>query len=604
MRFPMRSLTLTCLIATAVGASTLGCSGSRRTSDGKLLAGSTSSGISSDQFNGIPRGEQHFDGPPVVVMAPERGQVFQTDVIEVWGYADDPDGSGVSAVNVDGTKAAYDPSTGEFRAQVQLDPGVNTVVIEAWDDSGRRTERHVSVITGPFLDENQQLPQVSGVRMTESAFTVLEPVMAEGVIAQKAAIRQQVMSTPLDDADITGFDFGGVQLSLDPVPGGVAYDLRIANVRMDIKASARILLVFKKDFRGTVTANELRIQGVANVSVQNGQAVTSAGAASASTIGFSVPDFARGEYRNILTAFQDAFAKAASDNVKTGLDQAFASSNTKGTVSRDLMDDTLLIDWALESLTFDDDGGSATFASNIRAETPTYGTLTGSLVDPSPLPNLVGGGAGPNVAVTIHQDIMNRALHAAWRAGALDLTLDQAKMNQLLPNLPTQMDTTALIQSVPQLGEILPAGLPFELVIEALLPPTVVARPTAPQLLDLKIGGLKVTMNVIHPTEGPLELTTTVYSIDLPVAFQETPDGKLSLLASPDSKVHVDVDGLSVDGAEEVLEQLTQPQALQASLSQVEGVQIPTMKGITVRGFQFSNFEQAVVGLGTAQRVP
>ena len=141
-------------------------------------------------------------------------------------------------------------------------------------------------------------------------------------------------------------------------------------------------------------------------------------------------------------------------------------------------------------------------------------------------------------------------------------------------------------------------------MIEALLPPTVVARPTAPQLLDLKIGGLKVTMNVIHPTEGPLELTTTVYSIDLPVAFQETPDGKLSLLASPDSKVHVDVDGLSVDGAEEVLEQLTQPQALQASLSQVEGVQIPTMKGITVRGFQFSNFEQAVVGLGTAQRVP
>lgn len=604
MRFPMRSLALTGLVAVALGMTSLGCSGSRRTSNGQLLAGSTPTGVASGSFTGLPQGEQHFDGPPVSIMSPARGTVSQTDVIEVWGYADDPDGAGVSAVNVDGMKVAYDASTGEYRAQVQLESGINTIVVEAWDDMGRRTERHVSVMAGPFADENQQLSQVSSVRLTDTAFRVLEPVMADGVVAQKGEIRNQVLSTPLEDADITGFDFGNVQLQLDPIPGGVAYDLRIANVRMDIKASARILLVFKKDFRGTVTANELRIQGTANVSVQNGQATTSAGQATATTTGFSVPDFARGEYRNILTAFQEAFAKAATDNVKTGLDQAFSSSSTRGTISRKLMDDTLLVDWMLESLAFDDDGGTATFASNVRAETPTYGTLTGSLVDPTPLPNLVGGGTGPNVAVAMHQDVMNRALHAAWRSGALKLTLDQAKMNQLLPNLPTQMDTTALIASVPQLGQLLPVGLPFELDIECLLPPTVVATPTDPQLFDLKIGGLKVRMNVIHPTEGPLELTTTVYSIDLPVAFQETPDGKLSLLAAPNATVHVDVDGLSVDGAEQVLEQLTQPSAIQASLSQVEGVQIPSMKGITVRGFQFSNFEQAVVGLGTAQKAP
>jgi hypothetical protein len=599
----MRSVATTLVLATALGATTLGCGSSRRTSDGKLLAGSTASGVASSSFTGLPQGQQVFDGPPVTIMAPERGTVVQSNMVDVWGYADDPDGSGVTAVNVAGTKAAHDPTTGEFRAQVPLEPGINTIVVEAWDDLGRRTERHVSVMAGPFGDENTTLPQVTAVRLTNDAFRVLEPVMGDGIEAQKPDIQQQVLATPLDDADITGFDFGTVRVELKAVPGGMDYVVRIANVRMDIKASAKILLVFNKDFRGTVTANELRLEGTAFVDVRAGQTVTQAGPVNATATGFAVPDFARSEYRNILTAFEAAFAKAASDNVKTALDQAFSSSSTKGTLSRALLDSQILIDWELESLVFDADGGSATFASNVRAETPRYGTLTGSLVESSPLPNLVGGGAGPNVALALHQNVMNRALHAAWRAGALDLTIDQAKMNQLLPNLPTQMDTTALIASVPQLGQLLPTGLPFELVVECLLPPTVIARPNAPQLLDMRIGGLKVRMNVIHPTEGPLELTTTVYSINLPVAFQETPDGKLSLVASPGAEVHVDVDGLSVDGAEQVLEQLTQPSALQASLAQVEGVAIPAFKGISVRGFQFSNFENNVIGMGTATAV-
>ena len=72
------------------------------------------------------------------------------------------------ATRMDGIAAAVGPQ-GKVQTTVDLQPGVNTIVIEAFDAKGNRSERHVSVIAGDLLPEADSLTNAGSARMSDSA---------------------------------------------------------------------------------------------------------------------------------------------------------------------------------------------------------------------------------------------------------------------------------------------------------------------------------------------------------------------------------------------------------------------------------------------------
>jgi len=591
-------------VALACGVATVGCNHSSK-GGGRTLSGTVNTvnqaNAGASQLALLGDGGPVSLGPTVEIVSPPRGTFAPAGPLQIQGVASDA-GNGVARVVVDGVDATVDP-TGLFQVQVTAEPGMNTWLIQAFDHAGELTEKHVSVLAGEFGDELAILPDAATVRMTDNAINQFEPELAAELIKQRDQIRQQVLATPVPDIKLTDFRFGDVTIALDAASGGMRFLARIQDVELDIEASARILLVIKKDFKGTIRAGQVEITGDLAFGVQGNQASGQVLQTSATASGFSVPDFARSQTGQILDSFESAFADAARQNLETLLQDAMIAQNRRGTLSQDIGGKALTIDWLLNTLAFDEDGVTAAFDGNIMAEQPIYGSHTGSFVVGGLAPNLVGGGPGPNLALSFHQDALNRALHAAWRAGALEHDLDQAAFDKA--GIPTNMTTSGLMQAVPELNDYLVPDLPLVMRIEGKLPPLLRVDPTAPHLFDIDIADLNVQLDVIHPTEGAITLINAVFTIEADANLGPGEDNGFVLEPVGVPTIRVDVDGRALPGSETMLESMLDamaPQLFEGSLSQVKLVAIPTVRGVDMVGVNLSKYESSVVVLGNAVR--
>jgi hypothetical protein len=576
---------------------------------GKLLAAGTVAALGSDlsalppgTIPGVPSGSPALlEGPQVDIVSPARASYTTSRKVTVEGVVTDL-GGGISDVRVAGRKVTPDAS-GAFREEVDLEPGMNTVAVEAWDTANHKRERFVNVVAGDLAPEADVVADAATSRITEAAFDLIEPSITQGIEAQRAQIVAQVLATRLsnDDTKIKGFTFGAVRSGVDCVPGGVTFSITIENLAMEIEHKAKVLLVFSTTKRGTVRAQRLEITGVTQVSVTAGQPVTRVVQVTATAQGFSVPDWASGEYANIKRGFENGFAASAAAGIGDGLTKALRT--TSGTIAppAGTQGPPVSIDWTMSTLAFDQGGATATFSANARTPQATVGTETRSFVIKNGLANLTGGAAtGPNVALAVHQDLLNRSLHAAWRGGAMNITLDQAMLARVAPQSPLRLDTSGLIALAPELAAVVAPGLPIELVIEGQLPTVVKLRAgPLPHLLD--IGALKVTTVVLDPVKGRTVLGEASYAVRAEVTMTEK-QGKL-VLGAGQVEVHVDALGAPQAGAEMVLEKMaTQlgPQLLTMALAGQQGVALPAVQGVSLSNLQVQALDGNLIILGTA----
>ena len=547
-------------------------------------------------------------GPAVEITSPARGEWVRGARVTVTGQATDS-GKGIASVKVAGMDARLEAG-GAWSCEVPVEPGLFTIVVEATDEMGGRTEKHVSVMAGDSAPETALLGQAAAVRVTDEALDMLEPGMGAAIEAQKPAIRQQVLATRVPDVKLTGFDFGKVTTTVDCVDGGMRFQAKIADVVLGMEAEAKFLLIFTKKLKGDVRASMLNIDGTVMVSARDGQPVVQVTQVTARADGFTVPDWANDRRAEIQGGFQQAFAQAAAQNLGQTLSQSFGAAAVSGTTNQSLLGKDLRIEWRFESLSFDAGGANASMGANVRAASPTYGDgQTASFVEQAPLPRLAGGGAsGQNVAVAVNQDAINRALHAAWRAGALKMDLDQQAFDQLLPGVPTMLDTTALMQAVPQLAGLLVPGLPIELKVESKLPPVVRVPAQGQAQLELALGELSVKLDVVHPTAGAITLVDAVYAARVPAVLVEQ-NGRVKLQPQGAGEIHVDLAGQAamMPGVEGMLENMTRQMsqqaagpAFQAALAQIQGVPLPAVKGFSLTNVTFSKVERSLVVLGQA----
>lgn len=602
------------LVTGMVGLGFVGA-GCHSSSDGqgKLIASGTGAitsdlsalppGLLPPGFTGSPA---MLEGPQVEIISPVRASHTTTRRVAVEGVVTDL-GGGVSDVRVQGRAVTLDGG-GAFREEVDLTPGMNTIVVEAWDGAGHRRERFVNVIAGDLAPEGEAVADAASVRVTDAALDLIEPRIVQGIEAQRAQLTQQVLATRLEkDTKITGFRFGRVDAGVDLIAGGVRFTATIDDVAMDLEHKAKILLVFSSTKRGTVRAQQVRIEGLAQVSVVNGQAATNVVQVTATSSGFSVPDWARDEQTSIRRGFENGFAAAAAQGLGQELGKAFRT--TSGTITQGGQSGQvrMQLDWTLSALTCDDAGATAIFGANITPPAATVGAETRSIVVKGGLANLTGGGgSGPNVAMAVHQDVVNRALHAAWRGGALNVTIDQAALSAMNPQSLVQLDTSALISLAPELAAVLQPGLPVELIVEGLLP-AVMTLNAGPLPHRLDVGALKVTTIVLDPVKGRTPLGEAAYAIGAEVALVPTTTGELTLQPAGRVEVHVDAMGQAQAGAELVLEKMAAvlgPQLLQVALATQKGLVLPAVQGVAVSNLSLQALDRNLVLLGTAAATP
>lgn len=585
-----------------------GCGASQSDGSGLLATGQSTAGITSAATGGLTglQGQgSPFAGPRIDIVSPSRGDYLPAGPVQVEASVTQG-GAKVAAVHVNGLAAPV-AKDGTVLATVDLVPGLNTILVEAWDSQNFRSERHVSVLAGQFAPEAEAVAQAAAVRLTEGALDGFEPGIGSGIEAQRAAITAAVLGAkPPKDTKLEGFRFGAVDATLDAVPGGVRFTIAIDAVELDIAYRATILWVFHKTKRGTVRANRLTLEGTASVTLQGGALVTQVTQVTPTVAGFSVPDWADDHEADLRRAFTQAFAQQAARELDARLATLAQGTPTAGTVAQNVLGNALQVGWTLQAIAFDDDGATASFSGSVRAATPTHGLEDRTLVTRAPLATLGGAGNGAwNAALALHQDTLNQALHAAWRAGALSFSVDAATFAQLAPGA-APFDTTAILTAAPQLAAVLPAGLPLELEVEGQLPPVVALRAAGqgPGLLDLGLGGLRIKLFLIEASGQRTPLIEAIYSLRVPADVVERA-GAIELEPAALPAVHVDVVGPALPGSEPVLEQLTAtlaPQLLQAALGSLRGIAIPTIKGTSLSGVTFQTSGQTLVAAGAAVR--
>lgn len=576
-----------------VGLAMAGCGPSSKS---RSQATTTAAGVQSG--NGLPgRGPgsptvTSVLGPELTITSPAGASWLQGSRVLVEGTVVERGGGGVGAVQVDGIPATL-AADGTFRAEVPLEPGLRTIVVEAADAAGRgRTTRHVSVIAGETLPEDQ-LVSAAGARLTDLALDGLEPTLAAALEGQRAALRQQVLATPVPDVRLTGFDFGRATPTLDCVPGGLRMTVQVEQVTLGIAVEVGFLF-FKQTYRGDVKAARLTLDATALATVQDGQPVVQLGPVAAQVEGFSVPSFASDQRAKIQQQFQQAFANAARQHLASALQQGLNMALLSGTSQQTLLGRDLSVAWSLQSLQFDQDGLTAGLAANVAALQRTYGDQApGSVAAGGGLPSMVGAGGTHNVALAIHQDAMNRTLHAAWRAGALSQELDQAQLDQLFAGMEGTLTTTTLMQAVPELeGKFMP-GLPLKLQVEGRLPLVASVSERAQEHLELAVGEMRFQLQLVDPQTGPVTVLEAVCAARIGARLVEQ-SGAYRVEPVGQPELHVDVDGEQIPGTEALLEQLaaraTGP-AFASSLMQIQGLAIPA-----VQGFQLSNLSFQTVG--------
>lgn len=552
----------------------------------------------------LPAGSE-FIGPNLQILSPKRGETLPAGPVVVEILAQDT-GKGLASVFIAGQGVTPD-ADGKARLSVDLRAGLQTLVAEAVDAQGNRTERHVSVLAGTLVAEGTEVRQGAGVRVTDDALDALEPQIGTKVEDQRQTIVRQVLSaSPPKNTKYTRFSFGAAAGTLDCVPQGVRFQLKVDTVALDLEYKAKILFVFSTTKRGTVRAQELVIDALATPSLDaQGNLTSTISQVQARTNGFSVPDWAKGEEGTIRRSFEQAFATQAGAAIDQALTDALTKTKTSGSATFQVSNKPIDATWRLDQLAIDNEGINLTFSGQVSAPaaTATYGT-PGVLALGTPNAVLGGsGGAAWNGALALHQDLINQTLHSAWRQGALSFTFNQAKIDQIDPNGSHRLDTDTLIASAPLLAKVLPAGEPLDLDVECKLPPVVQVVSNAPEHFVLKFGAVRVDYRVIDPATGTFaNLAETYYALEIGVVLKEE-QGRIKFVPTGATVLRVDVVGKPLPQAEVIVDDVSRsmaPAFVKGIVASLPGMALPALKGFELKGLDFSTSGDSILITGQA----
>lgn len=386
--------------------------------------------------------------------------------------------SGISEVRVNGLPVSVN-AVGLFETDLVTEYGVNFVDLAAVDGAGREASRTCAfLVADTWAPDSRTFADTLSLRLRQEAFD--DANRADGLDSLTDVLHSVLNSTGLRDELHTtlsasptlkpdGCDQrvlgvcvlssrvryqdleirGPNTVALDLVNGGLRGTIRVENLRVRIRVDGRVAGI-RYDTTGWVTFRSVQVNAIFDtrlaggrpqIAVRPGSVTTSVGSIDTSFSGLDgaiiniVVDLFNGTVRNLVAGLVRDFVTSDLNSILDGLVGSLdiSSLGTSFDVPRLDSSETIPLTFGVGFTTLNATPMRALFGIGTRFFTPPAHARP-TLGAPSQSgARLLDVSGSDTSAVAVHESLINQALHALWRGGFFDATLDATTIGSGVP---------------------------------------------------------------------------------------------------------------------------------------------------------------------------
>lgn len=508
------------------------------------------------------------DAAPVLRLDnPTPAAWLATGSTEVFGTAEH-----LEALTVNGIAAQRKGTS--FSSQLDLPRGISMVEASGTDFRGDVHFVRHGVIAGTFAEAAGAVEDGVRIRVNQGGLDRVLDAVADQLIASEIEAMAFAANPVYSDAygiagwdavtvnaDIIRVSFSPVRGAADPTPGQLAIEVTIPNLELGVKGYGDVV-GWNYDTDVWFWTDRAVITGMVEVKAEGGRLVADLPAAQVQLAGFGwdtslLPgDLETYLFVDAVRGFiEDQLADAMIAQVPPLLEEQLAGLDLS--YETELLDRPVSVRADFAAATIDEDGLEVVLDLDVAIPGSGAHEDAGYLVaegGPAQLSTI------PDIALGLHDDLLNRVLFEAWRAGMLEMTMsteDGSLSPLMLMQLHAEEGTVA---------------------VRADLPPVIVEKAGG---LQAQVGELIVDIHTPGGEMGEnLQLALNV-GIDLVPTIT---DGVLTLeLADPIAEMVVRSSdwGASNEATTALMEEALPLDALLILLGDIE-VPLPELGGITI----------------------
>jgi hypothetical protein len=354
---------------------------------------------------------------------------------------------GLTDVTVNGDPVQVDGNL--WTADVTVPRGITTFEVSGLDQTGHRKFLRQSVLAGEFGGFDATVDQGVGIRVNQGGLDaagdlvagLVDPVEIANLLPSLNPVYQDSYGVfGLDAVDITAdlqsLWFDPPQIILRPGAGEVEILVTLPNLSVVVPTYGQVVGVdFDEDL--TLTADAAVIHGYLELGAKNGALTADLVDPTVNLQGFTfdtsllpgpVEDWLLGD--TVQAQIEDLLVTQISTMVPSLLDDQLSALSIA--FSTDLMGKTLDLSASFDTVSIDQDGilleTDVDLGVEGAAPKDSQGWLT-SGEGKKPRPS-----TGPDLAIQLADDVVNKLLHDLWRSGMMDLKLstDDGSLDPLM----------------------------------------------------------------------------------------------------------------------------------------------------------------------------
>ena len=456
--------------------------------------------------------------PPVIeVDSPVRGAFLvagESDEIVVEGRVVDV-GTGVSELKVGGYTVPL-RADGTFTRRLVPQLGVNNIELVATDHAGRSVRTQRGALYGEFTDWDAPTEHAVTARMGDRSFDVIERALIrlvdDGLVDQM--LDQYAVGT--EDIEIHDVSYGSVDIRLVPERGRLRAEILVYDLRVDLSVTYGVTL------RGYAEASPARIVGYIEPELtRSGQITADLYQPQISLDGFAIHVDGIWDW---VVSWVNGWAQDYAEEMLTGLAEDVIVPELFDPAMLDrsftIMGQEIAYSVRLDDLDVDTRGIAA--VGNVTLPLPPSGNAPASPGVYTTYSSPPGDDVRRMFRASVSDDMINRMMATAWRAGLLDLNI-----RELIGDggaLPIELNAGSIaLLAGPQLLEHAEPDTPVDVQLRPLLPPVAEVRVGRNSLLRLHLSELMLDL-YLAPESGRRKLfasVATYATLDISVTVED-----------------------------------------------------------------------------------
>ena len=494
--------------------------------------------------------------PTLTWTSPDRGLFTADSMITLEGYVEDI-GSDVDTLTINGFNVTFS-DTGQFYWLTALDVGYNLFEAIVEDEAGNSNKYAISVLRGSHLDNESWVDDAIGARVNESGLNKIEEI-ANAYLAEFDITT--LLPDPLIDetidlgittcnvyATITDVDYA-LAVNLEAYYGFIEAEVEITDFLISVDFTLECSDGGEALYQGTVAFSYLQASVPVYIDVvDNELSVTLGDVSIGEPQGFDLTitgfdptlvNLLEGILAGTLIPMaEDMINDIIQTEVPPLIEEALADLELY--FEFELLDKTLAVEAAFESIDIDE-GGIALWM-NARATATAYDPnvpdLPGSLWTPGSPPvmgNNSPGGQSYQLGAVISDDILNQALYIVFRAGLLNMTLDETS------GISLELYAGDLELFFPGISDIYGEEAPVLIKLHGLLPPILDLSPADAAQVELQLGEMFVDVVVTNEFEEETLVLQMLVYVEAPVTVDANATGDAFTFTFGEMTVNLDV---------------------------------------------------------------